>query len=184
MPDSCLVAYDAQLAQSASLQVVVGGGGGVPIDFQFPPKIVSDTNNSMWNEWHMTGIEPIPYHTGSGGRKLVVEWEYIATGDGYDGPAIAEILRALKSYFFDFQIGDMPIVKFQYSGVVPDAIDFRLMQCQITHGPEMVGSGSSAYPLYTKVQISISMVTTGSAPDDPEPKNPQAPLQAVQPTWY
>lgn len=179
MPDSSLAAFDAQLAASASMTVL----GAVKISFQFAPRVVSDSNSSEWLEQDLWGIEPLKIHKGSGGRKLTVEWEYIATDNQFSASNIATILRGLKSYFFLFKRGTYPVVKFKFSEVVPDAMNFRMMNCQITHGPEMVMSGGKFYPLYSKVSVNLELATKINVPGEP-PKVSEPPLLGAQATWY
>lgn len=160
MGDSCLIPFDQQTADEVVFNVLTGQGG---IDFQFPPKIISDSNSSLWQEEELWAIELLRIHKGSQGRKINFEWEYVATDSIFNGSFIAATLRMLKSYFFQFSRVEYPVVEVDYTAVIPTTTFFRLRDVNIQHGRELVNNGST-YPLYTKVNATLELATSvGSA---------------------
>lgn len=185
MADSSLVEFDRQLAESAQMFVL-----GQKIEFQFAPRILSDSNSSNWMEKDIWAIEPLRIHTGSSGRRISVEWEYIATDNVFTAPKINQQLKTLKSYFFKFTSKEYPVVKFKFSGIVPIETLFRLRDSNISHGVEYVKSDSMFFPLYTKVSANLELATAcqgalTSAPIDPKVNiTPVNGKRAIPVEWF
>ena len=175
--DSNLAPFDAKIP--VSMKVL----GLYTIEFQFPPKISHETNSSSWRETDILAIELLRIFRGSVGRRITVEWEYIASGSVWTGSRIASNLRFLKSYFFEFKFQQYPVVQFKYTLIVPEPMNFRLRDLNINYGPELV---NGYYPLYTKVVATLELATRVSSPESPEdlPKVNVPPLQEVQSMWY
>lgn len=184
MPDSSLVSFDRQLADSASF-LVKSTGSAREIPFQFPPKIVNESNSSLWMEVESWSVEPIKIHKGSSGKKMTVEWEYLATDNTFTGPKIASILRDLKSYFMVFTRELAPIVIFNYTQASFASPQYRFLGVNITYGSEIVISGGEPYPLHSKVQASLNLATNNALGEqDALAKVDQDPLMSVRPEWY
>lgn len=178
--DSSLVQVDKDIVESAFLLV----NEQYEIAFQFAPHVVREGNASRWKEKDVWGIEPLKIHTGSDGRKISVEWEYIATDSTFTGERIAKECRNLKSYFFEFKQDRYPVVEFVYTQILPDGPKYRLMNVDIAYGPELVKSGSEFYPLHTKVSIAIELATKINLGNQ-SPKVEEEPLPGqVNPKWY
>ena len=172
MSQSQLTKFDQGLIKEAQLRIQPAPGKDFLIAFQFPPKIISESNSMLWDETsdvYATG--PVVYQKGATARKLEVEWEYIATDNVFNPDFIAKQLRGLKSYHFDFQlpIGFLPVVVFKYTNILPDNIKFILKGLNISYGPEMVANNGSFHPLYTKATISIQMATQLGSLDGKQP---------------
>ena len=186
MSDSSLVPFDKQLAEVVKFAVDVSGEL-IDIEFQFAPKITSESNSSKWIEVDSFAIEPIRLHKGASGRKVTIEWEYIATDSNqWNGKTISENLRNLKSYNFKFKPDFYPLVRVKYMHVLPEITDFRMEDVNITYSPELVFSGGDFYPLHTKVIVNLSLATSVNVKDlDAEQKKMAVqPLQPVIPEWY
>jgi hypothetical protein len=188
MSDSCLNQFDRKVVDLCSFYISLGSGDE-KIEFQFPPRVMSDQNQSEWMPIDVWGMEPLKIHKGSGGRKISMEWEYVATDHIFNGSKVASICRKLKSYFFKFPKAwsYYPIVKIKYGEMIPDQITFRLMNVNMTHSPEMTDNGGIMYPIYTKVAISIEMVTDISdANSKGKPKIKVHPLDTIKmkDNWY
>lgn len=181
MADSSLAPVDRQIASKPNLSVF-----GHQIPFQFPPKVVSESNSTNWKvSKDMLSFEPLKILGGMAGRTINVEWEYIATDNTFKGAFIAAILRNLKSYYFEFNAQNRihPTVSFQYGAIVPVAGHFRMMNVNITYGQELVIDGGDLYPLYTKVAIALELATTLGAKNGPD-KIKAADLERLKPNWY
>ncbi len=190
MSQSQLTKFDQSLVDAAYMIVQPSSGSNYTIRFQFPPRVTSESNSMQWDDKDkLLANGPVSIQRGGSGRKVEVEWEYIATDNKFTPQAIATELRHLKSYHFEFEFPGqhMPVVMFKYTEVVPDGIKFRMMNVNISYGPEIVGQGGSFFPLYTKVSVSLEMATQlGSL----KPSRP--PIQtfaknlptAPKPEWY
>lgn len=185
MADSSLAPVDRQMAVRPSLSVY-----GTKVQFQFPPKITSESNN--WNvklSKDLQSYGPLKVLAGMGGRTINVEWEYIATDKIFNGAFIAATLRNLKKYFYEFRAAGSkqnavhPVVSFQYGAIVPSAVNFRMMNMTITYGIELVIQNSDLFPLYTKVAIVLEMATTLGISSGPD-KLLVPDLRKVDKQWY
>ena len=159
MPDSSLVSFCSGLASKATF-IVLEGLKNYRVEFQFPPKILSDSNTSDWLEVDIWSYEPMKVHKGSGGRKVNMEWEYIATDRVFNAKKIKSEIHKLKSYFFDFKGDKYPIVRVNYTEALPN-VPLRLRDLNISHGPEIINNGGF-FPLYTKVAITLDLATNMS----------------------
>ena len=181
MADTILAPVDQSLAGSATMLILDQG----PVDFQFAPKVMSESNSSVWQEGEpMLAAEPVRIFRGNTGRRMNVEWEYIATSRKYTGTYIAQILRGIKVYFFKSKLTPYPVVTFTYPNVVPVATFFRLRDINIAYGPELVLQGGP-FPLYTKVSATLELATGGIAPGSSVTKINVPPVnRPIDPKWY
>lgn len=180
--DYSLTTYDRILTAKCVFTVLATGA---TINFQFPPRITNESNNSEWEAKDVWSIEQLKIHKGSGGRKLNMEWDYVCTDSTWNPTKISETLRLLKAYFFEYKKEFYPVVLIQYTEVIPIPTQFRLMSCQIDYSPEIATSGGASHPLITKVGVSLEVATTvsgnkGAGSD----KLKQKPLRACDPRWY
>lgn len=166
MSQSQLTSFDQKLLESAELYITPSAGKRYKIDFQFPPKIISESNSATWKPDNVMGAQPINIHEGSSGRAMIVEWEYIATDNVFTPKNIAKMLQMLKSYFFEFDFGKvgswMPVIIFNYSGVMSGNPSFRVINTSITYGPEMIAQDGVFFPLHSIVNISMELATQGA----------------------
>jgi len=132
------------------------------IEFQFPPKILSDSNQSVWFEVDVWSIEPARIHKGSNGRRIKMEWEYLASDPKFTSKKISNELRKLKSYFFEFgkERFNMiyPKIDVKYTEVIPVITPFRLRDLSITYSEELINN-NGWHPLHTKVSTDLELVT-------------------------
>lgn len=181
--DSSLVQFDRGLLIDCSFTCLPMGA---KIDFQFPPKITSEGNSSEWETKDVWSIEQLKIHKGSGGKKMSMEWEYIATDSKWNADAISLQLKLLKGYFFKFNENQYPVCIIKYGKVIPQPIKFRLMDVQITYSEEWIKSGGENggyYPLHTKVAVSLEMATRINSEDEGAKVN-QEPLENANFEWY
>ncbi len=170
-------------------------GDDYVVPFQFMPKIVNESNASDWLEINAWDIEPIKVHKGSTGRKLGIEWEYIASGSGdWVASKIGTILRSVKSYFFKFDREWYPVVTLKCGIVVPVETNFRVRDINVTYSPEQVSDPDNVnffHPLYTKVSLTLELATTLNLQGDQSAEATAAvaklniqPLGAAVFEWY
>ncbi len=184
--DESLDVYDQQLTDSALFFLALAGPNAVQIEFQFPPRLTNESNSAEWETSDLWSIENLKIHKGSSGRKLSLEFEYLASSSIWNPDKISANLRALKSYYYEFQEDKYPLVRLKYSAVVPIMTDFRLMNVNATYSKEIFGLGVSSHPLHTQVVCALELSTNlqGGGSHAPDPKQTQYPLIKVEPLWY
>jgi hypothetical protein len=183
-PDSSLTSFDQTTIQGVTFTLF----NGTQIYFQFPPKIVSEGNVSNWEEKDIWAIEPLRIHKGSAGRKLTMQWEYVASDSLWNCIRIPSMLRNLKSYFFTFKREIYPIVKIQFGNIIPIPMNFRIMDLDITYSEELISNppGSPIHPLYTKVSVNLTLATRvqqGGGGNEVD-KVEVDPLVPINTQWY
>ena len=157
---------------------------GTKIPFQFPPKVVADQKQAIFNVTAFpAGWEPIKVYYGSEARVLTVEAEWISTddpskGNNYTAENIAQIFRDIRQYYYQATIGvggagggknsTYPTVRVRAYEIVPTAAFFRLMSFNVAYGPEMASSAEDGQvlPVYAKTTFSLELVTTNTADDE------------------
>lgn len=177
--DSSTVTFDDIAASEIVFKVLTR----IDVAFQFPPKIITDSNSSSWLEKDIWAIEMLRIHRGSIGRKITTEWEYVATDSQFNATYIAQQLRNLKAYYFAFGRNEYPIIEMQYQEVVPVQINFRLRDHSIQYSREIVENGGR-HPLHTKVTATLEVATTVNISEADKDKVKQKPLIRVNKMWY
>lgn len=185
--DPNLTGYDKKLAESVSFKIIgLASGENVPIFFQFAPKITGERNGSNWSEEDLFALAPLRILSGMQGRDIDMEWEYVATGTIWTGENIAANLRSLKTYFYEFNTAQAPLVILKYTHIVPTETRFTLRSLDIQYGPEIVGSTNN-YPVYTKVLAKLQLASTLTISNEKakqEEKMKAPNLRGVQKEWY
>lgn len=119
------------------------------VEFQFPPKI---TNDSMSGDFKNV-TEPIPGHypmfvyAGPNERYFTVETCYIVDGANWKAGKIKEVLRKLRSYFFELRLtlsANKGAIKCKFWDMAGDSeTTFFMRNLNIKHGQTMVSSSTS-----------------------------------------
>ncbi len=185
--DSSLCDFDRGLVESATLIVLALTPEQKNVEFQFPPKIVGESNASNWNETSdVMSIERVKYMMGAQGRRLDVEWEHIATDNVWTPDKIFTQLNNLKSYFYEFSKNGYPIISFKYTKILDSdgGVPFRMKDFNISNGPEYIKGAGGYFPLYSKVKIGIELVTTLASAEDVNKKVKMPQLKNVRKEWY
>ena len=186
MADSCLQQVDRKLTKNVVFKIF----GSKQIRFQFPPRIITEQNSSSWLEKEIWSIELLRIHRGSIGRRLNMEWEYVATDNVFTPESIALEIRTLKRYFFEFEgIKEYPVVVVKYGQVIPEEMNFRLRDVNVQYSRELMNDGS---PLHSKVNVTLELATKLNVSKEDKDslskrakgKLNQKPLAAAKPTWY
>ena len=99
MPEQLYTAYDLNANAGMSLELL-----GSKVEFQFPPRILSDSRSGSWEEdltkaSSTVGWEPIPVYKGSGARTISLEWDYIVDGRTWGADKITQQLRLVRGYY-------------------------------------------------------------------------------------
>jgi len=154
----------------------------VDIEFQFPPKVLTDGRKGNWFEGELTGgKEPVAVFKTSGPRQLSLSWTYIvdsfkADSTSWNIERITRNIRTLRGYFAnarargDGSAGarDGLVVEFWawcIGGSTP--ISARIVGIDVKYGETMVfppasnteSGGTSAFPLRTDITIDFRLWT-------------------------
>jgi len=115
----------------------------------------------------------------------------LASSSVWTPSIIAQNLKILKSYFFEFEEKTYPMVQVRYTTQIPVLTDFRLMNVNITYSPEMFGNVKARHPLHTRVNCSLELATDlqvglkgGQKTASIDKKEQQTPLRDAIPAWY
>ena len=191
-----LASIDTALASAVQIDIVPqpetvsgfpggpGGGSGL-VKLQFPPRIVSDVKSADWKEDPKFSYEPIVLFQGSTPRKITMELVYIVDGQQFTTQTIANITKKIKAYFYRTIKGgsSIPIVKIRFYAHVGQQVpaDFRLLDCNITHGETIIRDSAGVFPLMTKISITAALTTQAGPPGKQNVGN-LAPKPPVD--WY
>lgn len=182
---------DERLAREAVLQL-----GSGRIEFQFPPKIPSDSRRGTWDEGELRGFEPISTFKTSGPREITLEYTYIVDGAIWTTTKVAEQVKKIRGYFAQVRNAKDEhrnlIVKFKmflHGGEQP--ISARLSNINIRHSetyivPCVGGSPdvSKAFPLRTDISLDLRIWTEGFKGDDGKIVSLTGLDQFEPPEWY
>lgn len=163
----------------------VGSGDNelVDIEFQFPPKVLTDGRKGNWFEGELTGgKEPVAVFKTSGPRQLSLSWTYIvdsfkADSTSWNIERITRNIRTLRGYFANarargdgsvYGARDGLVVEFWawcIGGSTP--ISARIVGIDVKYGETMVfppasnteSGGTSAFPLRTDITIDFRLWT-------------------------
>jgi hypothetical protein len=179
MADSSLVQIDRIAVSKIRFKL----NNGHEIRFQFPPKITQESNSSTWEEKDLWAIEPLYIHKGSSGRKITMKWEYVATDPSWDAQRIGNMLRDLKSYFFEFKRELYPVAEVSFGTVIPIPTNFRIYDVSIAYSDELINN-NGIHPLHTTVTVSLGLATKVNESTTKESKLEVPPLGDAIPQWY
>ncbi len=164
-----------------------------PIEFQFVPKIMSDSRKGSWDESEVLGREPISNIATAGPRIMSMQWTYIVdeignAPQGNNGNAIPlgnggiwtiqrikRQINVLRGYFLTAKDADDPsthrgliaILKWPLVGGVGEWT-CRITSVDIKHSDNMVGNRDVMFPVKTDVTIDIRLWTRGNPAENTE----------------
>jgi hypothetical protein len=157
-------------------QVISGGSSqSVDIEFQFPPKVLTDGRKGNWFEGDQTGgAEPVASFINSGPRELSLSWVYIVDSfddhTGWNIERITRQIRTLRGYFVGARdrkgSRDGLIVTFHAWCIGGDnPITARIKGLDVKYGETMVfppgGLSDRAFPLRTDITCDFRIWTKG-----------------------
>lgn len=200
MPESTLlIPFDKELARSAYLEFNEGAeekfsdGGGRTIvrprkdrvEFQFPPKVLSDNRKGTWDETDYRGVAPIAIYASSQPRNITLQLTYICDGE-WTWDKIKKNITLIRGYFqriVDINgkqkgAGDQRnfVIRLKLWAIGGDQpMTFRMRSCDVKYSETMIGDtgtntvssgrfsyASKAYPLRTDITIDLSSFTQES----------------------
>ena len=160
------------------LQLQAAGAAAVktPIEFQFPPRILSDNRKGSWREGELPGTEPVAIFETSGPREITLSWTYIVDGGQFTTANIAQQVKTVRGYFAAVRAlsGSINlVVKFRYVlfGDPDRTENFRVKSIDVKHSDTIICPVRSvrenfiedSYPLRTDITIDLRLWTKGGA---------------------
>ena len=150
-------------------------GRNVDIEFQFPPKVLTDGRKGNWEEGELPGgQEPIAIFVTSGPRELTLSWTYIIDSienSGWTIDRVTRNIRTLRGYFANVRDREADrdglVVGFHMwciGGTRP--ITARIKSVGVKYGETMVfpptgGLSDRAFPLRTDITLELRVWTKG-----------------------
>lgn len=155
------------------------------IEFQFPPKILSDNRSANWNEGNLPGNEPVANYQTSSAREMSLSFTYMVDDYSTSIPGkvpngtwsigrIKKQLVKLRGYFSQLKNNDLrraQLIYFRYPLYTGyETWSCRMKSVNIKHGETIVGTPrlvtSGVFPLRTDVTIDLRLWTTGTTSDE------------------
>ncbi len=176
--------FDERLAGTVILEAAAQD---LKVEFQFPPKITSDSRKGEWSEKNQPGTEPVATYTASGPRETSLTYTYIVDGGKWTTDKIAQQVSSIRSYFSRYLPKGAKALVFRFrmwkfGG--SRTMSYRLKSVDVKHSETIVapnGDVSRAYALRTDITLELRMWTKGG-PNKTQDV-PGLELQEV-PGWY
>lgn len=163
--------FDKALCAAVTLRF---GNGGPKIEFQFPPKIPSDSRRGDWKESNIPGTEPVAVFEKSGPREITLTWTYIVDGGIWTTTKISKMVKDVRGYFARVRdpnaLGYRNLPVFfqmwnhggeQEMSCYIKNIDVKHSETIVTHCNASNPNTKLAYPLRTDITLDIRLWTKG-----------------------
>jgi hypothetical protein len=219
--------HDRQLKRGISLILNQDGGlinnvlfgltsglRALPIEFQFVPKIVSDSRKATWNEHELPNNDAFAAPVSTVGPRIMsMQWTYIVDEIG-DVPSfnfgqlfkvanpdgiwtiekIKRNINALRGYFLTAKTqedssfkGLVARLRWPLLGGIGEWT-CRIVSVDVKHSENMVGNDRIMFPLRSDVSIDLRLWTTGYLGNNEDQKTQnvlgQKPLPQFTDLWY
>ena len=176
--------HDLTLREECELELPDGG----LVNFQFPPRILTDSRKGNWNEGDMRGDEPVAVYKNSGPREIGLTWTYIVDGAAWTTNAVAGEIHRVRGYFANVLSEDdrqrSLVCKFKY-GLFgsQEAFSARIKSIDVKHGDTIVmpeGDSTLAFPLRSDISVDLRLWTRGGNDKQSLPSL----KDKLTPQWY
>lgn len=156
------------------------------VEFQFPPKILTDNRSATWEEGEIIGREPVGNLAKTGPRVMTMNWTYMV--EAVDDPNATWTIEKIKTqvnkvrgYFVDINnlngLRAQLIVVLQYDVVTGRGPwTCRIKDVNVKHSENLVGRAGYVYPVRTDISIDLRLWTTGI----PRGGNPLKQVQKIK----
>lgn len=158
------------------------------LEFQYPPKILSDNRKGNWEdiEGAPGQTEPIVVYASSSARELSMQITYI-----YDGvwncDRITKQVRLLRGYFQRVRNLNQQrnlVIKLKLwciGGNDPELMSFRMKSCDVKYSETMIfqNDPNKAFPLRTDITCDLAVWTQSTGDQKLERLE-----KDVTPSWY
>jgi hypothetical protein len=150
------------------------------IEFQFPPKVITDGRKGTWKEKERRGEEPQAEFKTSGPREISLSWIYVVdshntNSESWTIPRITRNIRALRGYFANVRTRDADrdglVILFHLWCIGGDEpISARIRGIDVRYGDTLVfpptgGLSDRAFPLRTDITVDLRVWTRGKGID-------------------
>lgn len=158
--------FDTKFLSDPKAVGVLNLNGG-PFQFQFPPRITSDSKSARWKQLAQNAgaYDDIVMWQGAESRSLALEATYIIDGNQWTANRISKLAHAAKAYLYLSLAGRFEdpfaapcvIIESLY-GAVQQRSSWRMENVAISYGDKILGpfSGNPQFhPLTTKITFNL-----------------------------
>lgn len=151
--------HDALIRSGFTLSTKLGN-----VEFQFPPKVMSDERHGDWHEHAVRGVEPIAIYAGVRPRILNAIITYIVDGNYWNVKRITQQLHILRGYYLlpESKSDSWLVAKVQIWSIGgEEPMTCRLKATNVKYSETLVSSGNEVFPLRTTVSIDMALWSMG-----------------------
>lgn len=127
------------------------------LEFQFPPKILSDGRKGTWSEGDLRGTEPIAIFSTSGAREFTLSTVYVIDGDIWTAEKIHKQISLARSYYTKVSragTSDPLVVEIKLAGIGGQKdMTARIKNASTKYSETYVGD----FPLRTDLTIDFAI---------------------------
>jgi hypothetical protein len=158
--------FDTQFLSDPKAVAILNLNGG-PFQFQFPPRISTDSKSARWKTLaaNAGAYDDIVMWQGADSRSLTLEATYVIDGNQWTADRISKLAHAAKAYLYLSLAGRLKnpfaapcvIIESLY-GAVQQRSSWRMESASIAYGEHIVGPFQSSpqfHPLTTKITFSL-----------------------------
>lgn len=199
--------HDIQLAETfvlrfntpAARQGAPGARQDERVDFQFPPRVTSDSRSSSWSEGMQRGDEPITDFQTSGPRMITIAWCYIVEAQtngrgGWSRERIKSQVLKVRGYYARLRENakagggesrDALIVRLKM-WMIGGATEMTayLKSVDVKYGETMLGAGNQAYPLRTDITAEVRLWSKADIDKEQQVVDVKGLAEALPVDWY
>lgn len=170
------------------------------LQFQFPPKILTDSRSATWDEGEVIGREPEANLAKTGARTMALSWTYIVESIDNQQESIWTIekirteVNRIRGYMVDVNPADASrqnlIVMLKHDMITGRGLwSCRIKDVNVKHSDNLMGRAGFVYPQRTDITVDMRLWTTGIEHDGDRLKAVQQ-IQGLYPEpkfgdlWY
>lgn len=178
------ITYSDRLIKDNAYLAFDLNGNRQQVEFQYAPKVISDSRKGNWDERDAQGTEPIVNYKASTPRYISLQITYFNEGNLWNCDRIRRNINLIRGYFQrveDIKNRQRNLLVWLRLWCIGgrDTLTFRMKSCDVKYSETMVAeartvvgqSGSlpasstfnTAFPLRTDVTIDLASWTKGAA---------------------
>jgi len=159
---------------------------GLKIEFQFPPKITSDSKSSKWKLKWQNSYEPYAVWLGAEARRITLAADYVVHGE-WGADKVQKQITNAKGHLYKHggKTGpNAPYATLNMYGIAPDGSTWRVSDVNIKYSQELIRDGI-IWPLHSKLTIRLDLFTQGAPLQGGDPLNKVEGLpEKPEELWY
>lgn len=136
------------------------------MEFQFPPKILSDNRRGNWQESEARGVEPFSAFKTSGPREFSINATYMVDNGYWTIDKIHKQITLARGYFARVNLRNstenLVVVLKMWAIGGKDTITARIKAVNVKHSETLIGPSDRAYPLRTDITLDMALWTRGA----------------------